>query len=72
MPDAKQINLLPLLPPAFGPASWFRLGEDLIPVYKSVRWKAAEYYQPGEERIPLPSPEDLDPDPDPIPQALEE
>ena len=70
MPDQKNITLLPFMPPAFGPASWYRLGEALIPVYTSVRWRAPEYYEPGEERIPLPSEAELDEDP--IPQALEE
>lgn len=63
MPDTKQVNLLPFMPPAFGPGSWYRMGEDLIPVYRSVRWKPEEQYQPGEERIPLPTSEELDPDP---------
>lgn len=61
--DPKQVNLLPLLPEAFGPASWYRSGEKLLAVYRSVRWKPEESYQPGEEPIPLPSSEDLDPDP---------
>lgn len=49
------------LPPAFGPASWYGTGENMIPIYRSVKWREDDKDRiTVEEESPSPSPEDLE------------